>query len=490
MRNQDRTRTKALLRAAAVVLLGLWTAGLAAQERFRKAPPDPEPLPPLRLPPVESHTLGNGLRIGVAPRSPSPVVVIHVVIAAGEADSPPGLPSVAALTAGMIGRGTPLQTASSLENAVDRMGATFTTAVAPDMTVFTFTCLERDLDQALGLLKTMLLEANFDEREIDTLKRTLFYDRRAKGQDAEFVARRQLFRLLFAGHPYQTATYTEESVRAPLRRDLEAFYSRFYRPNNAIVVVTGDYSLSTVSLKVSHQFNAWLRRDIERPFPPPPVPNSASRVCFVDLPSAENAYLFVGNIVMPMTSPDYFSWLVLDQVLGGTTSSRLFMNLRESKSFAYYAFSETTFFRTGGVFWARAKVTPEVVAPAVQEILKDLENLASERLAVFEMEQAKAFLIGHFPLLLETPEEYGLRVARILAYNLGAEHWNKYLDAVMLVSLDRVLETSQRYLLPKPVVVIVGRGDQVVDHLRDFESIEIYDSKGAWRQTIQKGVAK
>jgi hypothetical protein len=60
----------------------------------------------------------------------------------------------------------------------------------------------------------------------------------------------------------------------------------------------------------------------------------------------------------------------------------------------------------------------------------------------------------------------------------------------MLVSLDRVLETTQRYLLPKPVVVIVGSGDQVVDHLRDFESIEIYDSKGAWKQTIQKGVAK
>jgi predicted Zn-dependent peptidase len=490
MKDGDRTRTSACLRAAAVFLFFLCAAGLGAQERFRKAPPDPEPLSPLRLPPVESHVLTNGLRIGVAPRPRSPVAVIHVVILAGEADSPPGLPSVAALTAGMIGRGTPLLTASDMENAVDRMGATFMTDVAPDMTVFTFTCLERDVDRALGLLKTMLLEANFDERQIEGVKRTLFYDRLTKERDPEFVARRQLFRLLFAGHPYQITTYTEESVRSATRRDLETFYSRYYRPNNAIIVVTGDYSLSTVSLKVSRQFNAWVARDVERPFLPPPVPNSASRVCFVDLPSAQNAYLYIGNIVMPMTSPDYFSWLVLDQVLGGTTSSRLFMNLRETRSFAYYAFSETNFFRTSGIFWARAKVTPEVVSPAVQEILKDLENLASERLAVFEMEQAKAFLIGNFPLRLETPEEFGLRVARILAYNLGAEHWNKYLDAVMLVSLDRVLETSQRYLLPKPVVVIVGSGDQVVDHLREFESIEIYDSKGAWKQTIQKGVAK
>ncbi|MDH4198194.1 MAG: insulinase family protein, partial [Candidatus Aminicenantes bacterium] len=420
----------------------------------------------------------------------SPLVVIHVVILAGEADSPPGLPSVAALTAGMIGRGTPVLTAADLENAVDTMGATFATAVTPDTTVFTFTCLERDLDQALSLLKTMLLEANFDEREIDAVKRTVFYDRFAKGRDPEFVAERQLFRLLFAGHPYEVTTYTEEAVRSPARRDLEAFYSRYYRPNNAIIVVTGDFSLSAISLKVSRQFNAWLTRDVERPFLPVPVPNSASRVCFVDLPSIQNAYIYVGNIVMPMTSPDYFAWLVLDQVLGGTTSSRLFMNLRESKSYAYYAFSETNFFRTSGIFWARAKVTPEVVYPAVQEILKDLGNLANERLPVFEMEQAKAFLIGNFPLRLETPEELGLRAARILTFNLGAEHWNRYLEAVMLISLERVFETSQRYLLPKPVVVIVGSGDEVVDHLREFETIEVYDSKGAWKQTIQKGVAK
>ncbi len=477
------------LRVAAT-LLCLWAAGLGAQERFRKGPPDPEPLPPLRLPAIESYVLANGLKLSAAPRPGSPLVVIHVVILAGESDSPPELPSVAALTAGLIGRGTPLQSASDLESALDAMGATFTAAVNPDTTTFTLTCLERDVDRALGLMKSMLLEADFAEREIDTVKRTHFYDRLAKERDPEFVAQRQLFRLLFAGHPYHVTTYTEEAIRGVSRRDIEAFYSRHYRPNNALVVITGDFALSAVSLKVSRQFGTWLRRDVERPSPSPPVPNSASRVCFVDLPSAQDAYIHVGNIVMPMTSPDYFAWLVLDQVLGGTTSSRLFMNLRESKAYAYYAFSQTNFFRTCGVFWARAKVTPEVVYPAVREILKDLENLASERLTVFEMEQAKAFLIGNFPLRLEAPEEYGLRVARSLSLNLGAEHWNRYLDTVMLVSLDKVLETSQRYLLPKPVVVIVGREEDVVSHLGEFETIEVYDSKGTWKQTIQKGVAK
>lgn len=476
------------LRAAVLVFLLLGTA--TAQERFRKSPPAPDPLPPLRLPLIESFTLSNGLTLAYVARPDSRLSVVQLVIQAGEADAPARLPGIAAIVAGLMGRGTVFLSAADIEDRIEALGGNYDVAVTPDTTTFTFVCLEEDVDQALDLLKTMILEATFQDRELDTVKRTLRYDILSRLRDAEYIARRQLLRTLFAGHPYEKATYSEDVLRAVTRKDAEEFYTRFYRPNNAVLILAGNFSLSGASRKISRAFNTWVAQPVERAFIPSPVPNTAPRVCFVDMPQARDAVIFVGNLAMPMTSPEYFPWLVLNQVLGGTTGSRLFMKLRESRGFAYYAFSGADFFRSCGVYWARARVTPESIYPATQEILRELQSLTAERLPTFEFEQAKSFLIGNFPLRLDAPEDFARRAAQVKIMNLGEEHWSRYYDAVMNVSPERVIETAQKVFLPRPAVVIVGGRDRVVDYLRDFEAVEIYDARGVLKSTIRKGVEK
>jgi zinc protease len=473
----------------AVLLLGT-TPAATAQERFRKSPPAPDPLPSLRLPLIESFTLSNGLILAIAPRTDSRMSVVQLVIQAGEADAPARLPGVAAVVAGLMGRGTIFLSAADIEDRIEALGGSYEIAVTPDATTFSFVCLEEDLDRALDLLKIMILEAAFQDRELDVVKRTIRYDILSKLRDPEYIARRQLLRALFAGHPYETATYSEDALRVITRKDAEEFYARFYRPNNAVLVLAGNYNLTTASRKVSRAFNTWVAQPVERAFIPTPVPNAAGRVCFVDMPQARDAVIFVGNVAMPQTSPEFFPWLVLNQVLGGTTGSRLFMNLRESRGYAYYAFSGADFFRSCGVYWARARVTPEFVYPAVQEILKELQALAAERLPAFEFEQAKSFLIGNFPLRLDSPDAFARRAAQVKAMNLGDEHWSRYYDAIMNVSLERVLDAAQKVFLPKPAVVIVGGRERVVDYLRDFEAVEIYDARGVLKSTIRKGVEK
>lgn len=481
----SRRRSPRFQAAALAVLL----AGTAtAQERFRKSPPAPDPLPSFRLPLLESFTLSNGLTLAMAPRPASRVSVVQLVIRAGEADAPARLPGIASVVAGLVGRGTLFLSAADIEDRIEALGANYEVGVTPDATTFSFVCLEEDLDRALELLRTMLLEAAFQDRELDIVKRTLRYDILAKLRDPEFIARRQLFRALFAGHPYETATFSEEALRVITRKDAEEFYGRFYRPNNAVLVLAGNYNLTTATRKVSRVFNTWAAQPVERAFIPTPAPSTAGRVCFVDMPQARDAVIFVGNVAMPMTSPEFFPWMVLNQVLGGTTGSRLFMNLRESRGYAYYAFSGADFFRSCGVYWARARVTPESVYPAVQEILKELRALTGERLPAFEFEQAKSFLIGNFPLQLDSPEAFARRAAQVKAMNLGDEHWSRYYDAVMNVSLERVLDAAQKVFLPRPSVVIVGGRDRVVDYLRDFDTVEIYDARGVLKSTIRKGV--
>lgn len=473
--------------AATVALLAV--PGLS-QERFRRVPPVPDPRQELRLPAIETATLTNGLTVAAATRPGSRLVTVQLVILAGESHSPERTPGVAALTARMIGRGTKLLSAEEVESMIESLGAEFWVSVEMDYTVLSVEVLEENLDRALLALRFMVLDPQFVDKEVNTVKRVLSYELRDREKDPSFIGRRQLLRTLFKGHPYQVSGYGWDVLKNVTSRDIANFYGRFYRPNNAAFVITGGLDLAGAVRKANQYFGAWVRQPVDRPIPPPPKPNDRERVCFVNMPTLQEAFVFVGNLAMPMTSPDYFPFLVLNQVLGGTMGSRLFMNLRESKQYAYDASSEAQFFHTSGVFWARAVVLPERIYPAVQEIVREMRILAAEKAVTSEIEQAKSFLVGGFPRKFESPEDFALILSQVVALGLGDQHWNRAPESLMLVNTEKVLETAQRYFPAPPVVIVVGNGAWGVEVLKDFNLVEIYDINGNLTMTVRKGVER
>lgn len=458
------------------------------QERFRKSPPFPDPLQPLKLPVIESVRLSNGLTVAVAYQKNLPFISLELVVLAGESSSPENLPGLATFTAEMLSRGTPLVSAPDMEERIESIGGNFFATTSLDFSRFSFLFLDENLDQALELLSLMLLQPAFADKEIVNLKRTEYYGILQKQRDPEFVGRRQLLRILFKNHPYQKSLFNEDVIKNISQKDILTFFEKYYRPNNSVLVLAGNLNLTTGSRKVSHYLNTWQKKDLERPLLPPPEPNNAEKVCYVELPQAKDATLLIGNAIFPLADPDFFPFSVLNQVLGGTPNSRLFMNLRESREYAYFAFSEMELFRSCGVYLIRAKVIPSACFASVQEILKELGRMAKEKISTFEIEQAKSYLIGNFPLRVNRLDNLTRMISEIVAFSLGEEYWNKFYENIMLVDSSRVFEAAERYLLPKPVVVIVGDKNSLYDHLRDFEKLEIYDAKGVYRYTLTKGV--
>lgn len=472
------------------VLAGGSARPATGQERFRRTPPLPDPFREMRLPSIETTILPNGLVIAVTRRPGFPVVTIQIVVQAGEADSPPDLPSVATLTARMIGRRTKEFSADDLENMIESIGGDFSVSVSLDHTVLTFHAPAEHTDRALELLRLMILSPEFPELEVATAKRIVSYELRDLERDQEFLGRRQLFRVLFDGHPYKASTFSWDVIRRVTPKDIEAFYGRFFRPNNTVLLVSGDVAPPASNQKLTLPFAPWVRRDVDRTPPPAPKPNAAERVSFVDLPASEDFTVFVGNLAMAPTSLDYYPFLVLNQVLGGTMASRLFMTLRESKGYAYDAFSQATFFKSCGVFWAKARVTPETIGASVQEIIRELRVLAAERIVPDELEQAKSFLIGNLPLRYRSLEGYAEKLAQVVALGLTETDWNRATDSLMLVNADRALEVAQRYFTLVPVVVIVGNRERALPALSGFNTVDVYDSAGAFVMTLVKGVEK
>jgi len=237
---------------------------------------------------------------------------------------------------------------------------------------------------------------------------------------------------------------------------------------------------------VSRYLSPWEKQEIEPPSVPLLNPREKMKVCFVDLPQAKDATIYLGNIIFPINSRDYFPFTVFNQVIGGTPNSRLFMHLRESKAYAYYAFSEMQFFRNCGIFLIRTKVLTDSSYDAIQEILQEINDLRNVPIPSQEIEQAKSYLIGNFPLKIETYDDLSGKLSEIQAFGLGRDHWERYYSNIIRINSETVSQMAQKYSLHTPVIVIVGN-NEIMEYLKEFSLVGVYSPDGKLRFEITKG---
>lgn len=482
--------------AAALALVFLAAAGPGAaggyaQERFRRNPPLPDAQRlELRLPPVETFVLANSLTVAAVRRPNTPLVTLQLIVRAGAADAPADRPGLADIAARMIGKGTKRLSADYIENMIESLGAQFAATAYMDYSVLTLTVLEDFLDRAVYVLRLIVQEAVFGERELAAVRRATYWETKDRKKDPEVLGWDRLLGALFENHPYRSASFDEEDLKLITVRDVETFYNRFYRPGNAAVVVSGPVDVETVVQRIGNHFGAWTGPAPAWSPPPPPPPNTRERVCFVEVPDLPAATVFAGNVIMGSADADFYPVLVLKQVLGGTALSRLFQALREEKGYAAYAFCEMEVFATCGVYWARARVDPEALGPALREMLGEIGALASGPAVPSEIEEAKSYLVGSLPLRFETAGGFADWLARYVALGLGPSQWDRGPEEIKRVDAERFRAVARRYLAARPVVVVVGRPEWIGAYLGDLDAVEVYDAAGRLKHTVRKGEAR
>jgi zinc protease len=327
----------------------------------------------------------------------------------------------------------------------------------------------------------MLIAPGFSERELANLKFSLRYDLMDKNKDPEYAARRHLLRLLFQGHPYAKFAFDPEVIKIWTLRDVTAFFDRFYRPNAAHLVFVGDIQAPAAAKKAARFLTAWQQREIPALVLPAPRVQDHDRICFIDIPEATLCAVAAGALLPNPDIPERFTFSVLNQMLGGTTGSRLFMTLREAKGLAFNAFSEINYFHSGAVFVARALTPTATIVPSVREMIKILRAPGREPIPADEIELAKSTLIGNFPLRLARFEDYVARAGLIEAVGWGSEAWNRYYEPMWLVGPERVAEAAARSFQARLVVVIAGDKKACDERLAEFDTVEYYDSKGQYQ---------
>ena len=431
-------------------------------------PPELAPPPAVKLPPIVSRTLDNGLSIMIVEQHELPVAdFILLVRTGGEAD-PSNLGGLASLTADMLDEGTTTRDALAIADQGAFLGVDVGTGSGWDASMVSLHTTTAQMDSALALFADVALHPSFPDADLARVRKDRLTSLLQLRDRGPAIADRVFARVVFGDdNPYGHAlTGTEASVAAIGRADVRRFHDSFYRPNNATLIVVGDVEPDDVERRARALFGSWQRGEIPSTSYGPAPAAGARTIYLVDKPDAAQSSFRIGGVGVARATPDYFAIEVLNTILGGSFSSRLNQNLRETHGYTYGARSGFSMRREAGPFTAQAEVVAAKTDSALLQFLAELRAIR-DTVPEAELTRAKRLLELQLPGDFETTGSIASQLIPVVLYNLPLDFYNQYVGRIEGVDQAAVQRVAQREIEPDSVaVVIVGDSKNVEPGLK------------------------
>lgn len=420
--------------------------------------------PALTLPPIERVTLANGLKVALVERHSAPVVQMNLLIDAGYAADSLAKPGTAKLTLAMMDEGTTTRDALEIAARAEELGAQLGAGSTLDTSTLTLNAIRSRLSESLELFSDVLLHPTFPEKDLVRVKSLTLAQIEQEKAQPQGLAFRALPKLIYGeGHAYAnpfSGNGSQETVQSLTRADLEAFYTRWVRPDNATLLIVGDTTLAQIKPLLEQRLGAW-----KAPAEPLPTKNLAAvsmhkkpRVFLINRTGAEQSLVVAGHVAPSRADADYPALLMTNQILGGGFISRLNLNLREDKHWAYGASTRVIDTEGPGAFLAMASVQTDKTAEAMQEAAKELREILAARPPT---EEEIRFQCDSFVLSLpgngETAAEVANLYAEILTFGLPDTFWNDLTGDLDALKSPQVEAAAKKLIHPEALTwVIVG----------------------------------
>jgi zinc protease len=464
--------------AAGVALLG---AAPAAAQPFPTTPPRPAGAPRVDLPEPQRMRLPNGLTVMYVRQAELPVVsAVLVTRGAGSADEPAETPGLASFTANMLDEGAGGRDALALADALDLLGASLSTGSGTDAGQANLYVLRQNFPAALRIMADVVTRPDFPEREVNRLRdERLTALARAK-DEATTIANNAFASLVYgAGHPYGRVP-TTEATRTLDRARVQTFHASRWRPETSTLILVGDVDAAAMQPMVAEAFGQWRAQGGAGTMGEAPQSPTIARtvVYLIDKPGAAQSEIRIGHPGVPRSSPDFFPVMVMNTMLGGTFTSRLNTNLRETHGWAYGARSSYSMLRGAGPFTASAGVQTNATDSALVEFFRELNRMRTEAVTPAELDKIKNFVALRLPGQLETTRDIAGQLASLETYGLDASFFDDYVQRVMAVTADDLRRVANEYVRPdRAIVVVVGDRSVVEQAVRaaNVGPVEIRD---------------
>jgi predicted Zn-dependent peptidase len=453
-----------------------------------KGLPAVESFPDLAFPNLERHRLGNGVPVIIARRPGVPLVRVSVLFDAGYAADQGRKPGTASFTMSLLDEGTQSLGALEIADRAESLGADLAAGSSLDYSFGSLSALKDKLDPSLALLADVLRNPSFPTGEIERVRKEWIASIAREKTQPEALAARLLPPLVYgAGHPYAipfTGSGTEASIAALTRDDLVAFQRDWLRPDNATLVVVGDTTAAEVLPLLERHFGAWQAPATPRPAKalPPAAPATAPRIFLVDKPGAIQSNILLGIATPSSEAPNRLELDTMNDVIAGTFTSRINMNLREDKHWSYGARSSMSDARGERPWLLSAPVQTDKTVDAMREIQREIVDFVGTRPATpEEVAKIRSRDVRALSGTYETNASVAAAIADIVAFGWPDDYVRTLKGRIEAQTDDGVRAAAREALVPSRLTwVVIGDLAKIEQPIRDLAlgAVQVLDADG------------
>ena len=451
---------------------------LVAQEPFPTRPPAPIRLRPVQFPPFREVALPNGMTLLLVENHEQPTLSVSLSFRAGSVYDPAGKEGVAAIVAELLTKGTPTQNAEQIAADIEGVGGSIGASAGDDFLAVSADVLSDHAELAFSLLGDVSRRATFPDQELELARTRFLSALEVEMSQAQNVAGRAFQQEIYGRNPYGRNT-SAAAYKAITRDDVVGFAGRRLRPGGSLLVVAGDITLPRARELATQAFGSWRGTAPPAPgFPAPPAKRGTD-ILLVNRPGSVQSNIVIGNTTFLSTDTTYYAARIATHVLGGGSDSRLFIILREQKSWTYGSYAALRRNRGVGFWQATFEGRTEVTDSALTELLHQIDRIRTETIPDSELVAAKGFLVGSFPLTIETPRQIAQVVSTARLLGLGSDYVQRYRERLAGVSSARARAAAQRAIHRDAfTIVVVGDAKALYDKLKTIAPVRLVDVAG------------
>ncbi|MBI3803160.1 MAG: insulinase family protein [Nitrospirae bacterium] len=410
----------------------------------------------------------NGITLLILERPSLPIVSVTALVRAGSLYDPNNKAGLANLTTSLLDEGTKKRTSTQIADAVDFIGADLSASANEDYMTATLHLLKKDADTGFDLLSDILINPVFDPKEVERVRKSILGTLISEKDQPQAVASRAFRGIVFGEHPYRNPVIGgEETVPNITREEIVSFHRSYFVPNNLILSIVGDVTEKEAVALTKKYFGKWERKQIVFPRVGPPTPFQGKKLELIDKELTQ-ASVMLGHVGIDRANPDYYAVTVMNYILGGGGfSSRMMADIRDNKGLVYSIYSYFEANRYPGEFAVSLQTRSKSTNEAIEGVVQEIARIRKEPVVDRELAEAKAYLVGSFPLRMETTARLAALLASIEYYQLGLDYFEKYPSYINRVTREDVLRVAQKYLDPDhyALVVVAKQSDAQIKEL-------------------------
>ncbi len=438
-----------------------------AAEAEREAPPNAGAPIDARIPATAQRTLANGLRVIVAPNRALPLISADLRVASGGSADPRESAGLASMTADLLTRGTTTRSATEIARAIESLGASIFSGAGVDSSAVSLQTRSDRAEEAFTVFADVARNPAFADDELDRARQQALDGLQVALSQPGSIAQFAMTRALYGEAPYG-AIASARSLTAITRQNMAGFHGAHWRPDNGVLVITGDVSADEGFALAERHFGAWANPPGERQAPPDASAHAASaRTIVVDLPEAGQAAVLMGLRGVSRRDSDYFPLLVANNVLGGGYSARLNAEIRIRRGLSYGASSSLSARMAPGPIIASAQTRNDAAVQVYQLMSAEIDRIGDTPAPESELTARKAVLIGSFGRSVETTAGLAGQISTLALFGLPPQRLGSYIADVTAVTPEQARAAAARYFdAARADLVVVGDAQFFYDGLR------------------------